>query len=412
MVKNDSSGKVKTGIKEYEKGFLLAVMIILTGTLMEWISKGRGIAFPSYPLNIIIGFSLIGIIILLHIFFRNTHTIKILSRVPVSLSAIFLFTILVLLMGLIKQDHADNPPIYKLTGMNHIRNSFIFFLSGFYLLFTLGLVIMRRITSFTVKNIGFALNHIGLWIIIFAGSMGSGDMLRLSISINENQTLWYGFDRGFRPVILPFTIKLLDFRMEEYPAKILVVDEKDVNFEKNIRDYLYEIKEGTEINVNNWNFRVLKYIPEAERDSTGYRSSSDTLTSQAALIRVKNEPGGINAERWISTGHYLATPDYIIFDSSYMLGMTIPEPKDYTSMVEIVTNDGKSDTADIKVNKPYKAGGYKLYQLSYDESKGKYSKMSVIEAIWDPWLPLVYAGIFMVIAGACYLFWVGRNPKI
>ena len=91
--------------------------------------------------------------------------------------------------------------------------------------------------------------------------------------------------------------------------------------------------------------------------------------------------------------------------------MTQPTPKEFTSKVEVITGDGKCDTTLIKVNKPMKVKGWKLYQLSYDEKLGKYSTLSVIEAIKDPWLPLIYTGIFMVLAGAFYLLWMGRNPK-
>jgi hypothetical protein len=42
---------------------------------------------------------------------------------------------------------------------------------------------------------------------------------------------------------------------------------------------------------------------------------------------------------------------------------------------------------------------------------GKYSKRSVIEAVRDPWLPVVYAGILMLLGGAVYLFWLGRPVK-
>jgi len=396
----------------YSQGLMLVLIILITGTAMEWINKGLGTGFPSYPINIYIGLVLILFIVLLHIFFRNTSIIKSLSSIPVSISAITLFTLLVLLMGLTDQSHSDTPALCKLTGLNHIRKSYTFLLSGTYLMIILGLVILRRIRTFNLRNCGFILNHLGLWIIIFAGSLGSGDLIRLNLTANKGQIVWYGMESGYKPVILPFMIKLLDFSMKEYPAKILVVDEEDPDYAEHIHDYIYELEEGSEVNVNNWNFKVLKYLPEAERDSSGYRSSTDTLSYQAALIQVKNEESGILTERWITTGNYFTTPEYIIFDSTYMLGMTIPEAREYSSKIEIITNEDYSDTAEILVNKPINVKGYKLYQLSYDQRKGKHSTMSVIEAVKDPWLPLVYTGIIMVIAGAFYLFWTGRNTKI
>ncbi len=63
------------------------------------------------------------------------------------------------------------------------------------------------------------------------------------------------------------------------------------------------------------------------------------------------------------------------------------------------------------MNKPVKVSGWNLYQLSYDERMGQWSELSIIEAIRDPWLPVIYIGIFMVIAGSIYLFTIGKTPK-
>jgi len=50
-----------------------------------------------------------------------------------------------------------------------------------------------------------------------------------------------------------------------------------------------------------------------------------------------------------------------------------------------------------------------IYQYSYDDTMGKYSDTSVFELVRDPWLKIVYTGIFMLLAGALFLFFAG--PK-
>ena len=97
-------------------------------------------------------------------------------------------------------------------------------------------------------------------------------------------------------------------------------------------------------------------------------------------------------------------------DNHYFLAMTIPEPEKFSS--DIVIMDGVEESPlTLEVNKPYKHRGWKLYQLSYDERMGKWSQVSVIEAVRDPWLPIVYFGIFLLLAGAMYLFWIGQDIK-
>ena len=80
------------------------------------------------------------------------------------------------------------------------------------------------------------------------------------------------------------------------------------------------------------------------------------------------------------------------------------EPRRFASDVMVYTKDKQTKEACIEVNKPLSIAGWKIYQLSYDETKGKWSRMSVFELVRDPWLPIVYTGILMMIAGAIGLF--------
>ena len=61
------------------------------------------------------------------------------------------------------------------------------------------------------------------------------------------------------------------------------------------------------------------------------------------------------------------------------------------------------------MNKPVEVDGWKIYQYDYDARMGAMSHMSVLQLVSDPWLPLVYAGIFMMLAGAVGMFVSGRR---
>ena len=54
----------------------------------------------------------------------------------------------------------------------------------------------------------------------------------------------------------------------------------------------------------------------------------------------------------------------------------------------------------IDVNKPCEVDGWKIYQYGYDTQRGAQSQISILELVSDPWLPWVYAGIYMMLAGA------------
>ena len=47
------------------------------------------------------------------------------------------------------------------------------------------------------------------------------------------------------------------------------------------------------------------------------------------------------------------------------------------------------------MNKPVEVDGWKIYQYGYDTQMGPMSQTSILELVSDPWLPLVYTGIYM-----------------
>jgi ABC-type transport system involved in cytochrome c biogenesis permease subunit len=76
------------------------------------------------------------------------------------------------------------------------------------------------------------------------------------------------------------------------------------------------------------------------------------------------------------------------------------KPKRYASEIQILTQSGKNIETTVEVNKPYEVDGWKIYQYGYDTQMGAQSQISILELVSDPWLPLVYAGFYMMLAGA------------
>ena len=79
------------------------------------------------------------------------------------------------------------------------------------------------------------------------------------------------------------------------------------------------------------------------------------------------------------------------------------KPKRFASEIQILTKTGKNIETTVDVNKPYEVDGWKIYQYGYDTQMGAQSQISIFELVSDPWLPWVYVGIFMMLAGALLL---------
>ena len=86
-------------------------------------------------------------------------------------------------------------------------------------------------------------------------------------------------------------------------------------------------------------------------------------------------------------------------------------PKRFASDITVTTVDGRSVSGTVEVNKPLKAGGWKIYQSGYDVRMGADSRYSVFLLVRDPWLPAVYFGIFLMLAGAACLIVLKYVPK-
>lgn len=88
----------------------------------------------------------------------------------------------------------------------------------------LGLTILR--TSFPLKfgRLSFLLNHIGLFIALIAATLGNADMQRLKMTTRMGNAEWRATDDKGQLTELPLAIELKDFTIDEYPPKLMLID--------------------------------------------------------------------------------------------------------------------------------------------------------------------------------------------
>ena len=86
-------------------------------------------------------------------------------------------------------------------------------------------------------------------------------------------------------------------------------------------------------------------------------------------------------------------------------------PRRFASDIQILTKTGEDIRTTIEVNKPVEVDGWKIYQYGYDTQMGAMSQISILEFVSDPWLPLVYTGIYMMLAGAVCMFVLGGRRR-
>ena len=126
------------------------------------------------------------------------------------------------------------------------------------------------------------------------------------------------------------------------------------------------------------------------------------------MVTMKGEPEwrALNAQQQI-----VALPIAIELKEFIMETYDDGMPKRFASELQILTQTGKRIQTTVEVNKPAVVDGWKIYQYGYDTQRGAMSNYSILELVSDPWLPLVYTGIYMMLGGAICMFIFGGRRK-
>ena len=414
--------RVLCGNWNYIEWFFAANFIEEEIILIESVGNLHLAAF-QYPVNVIIGLVFILSILFCHFFLSKAAVVRWLSSVYATVPALIVLLGVVIILGIVPQFvpyalPSDIPHnLAGLFGWYQMTTSWTFIFISYYTLIILAFTTLKRTRrKFTWRDIGFYLNHLGLFLAFFGGMLGSADVSRMRMSVSEGNVEWRAHNEMQNIVELPIAIQLDTFMIEEYPPKLMLVDLESGKAlpENKPVSYLYE-GEGKSAKLMEYNIDILSYLPNAAimRDSLNsfavpYHSEGNT---HALKVRVSNEEMDNPVVGWVSNGSYMFPHSVVYINKEVGVVMPMQEVRRYTSHVQVFTEDGKSKTAVIEVNKPLRIASWIIYQLSYDESKGKYSETSVFELVRDPWLPIVYAGIIMLLIGSFYLFIVGPKKK-
>jgi len=392
----------------YVESFFIGFGLMVTGFFLEVFVPKSNTFVLSYPYNLIFLLGYISVLFVLYKWFSNSQIIRWLTKVPASISSIILVTILVMVMGIIPQVASENNIVNNL-GLNHITTNWAFILIIFQFLTCLGLISIKRILQFKWSNFGFIINHLGLFLALTAGILGTGDLQRLSINTYEGKPSWIATDAQKNQVELPFAFYLKDFLIEEYNPKLALVDNKTGSIAHNNGKNLYLVEKGETYYFNNFEVTINEFLPTSVRLGDRYHKVNELGSPPSAKVTVKNVENDSIQTAWISSGSFSQPFESLKISEQYSIVMTIPEVKKFSSDIDILTKEGERISTVLEVNKPFKYKGWKIYQLSYDDKMGKWSNLSVLELVKDPWIPLIYIGIFMMIAGAIYMFWMGNK---
>jgi hypothetical protein len=391
---------------EFRESFLFTAIAVIAGFCIEYASSGSGIPKPHLPYNAI-ALSVFGVAVLgIGLVFRNNSVVKWLGGIPLGLALIFAIAILSLIGGIIPQGDAVPGSLQALLRVNQIFSSWPFALTVLLFLANLGFGLSWKLLPFKLKNLQFILFHAGFWLALSCGIFGSTDLQRfvVPIEIGKANNLGYTMDSE-TPQPLPFTIYLHNFSLVEYPPQLLLYDPHSGKLIEERSKMNIFVRKGITASWQGVEVHVIDFIAHALPGKDGIPQPADTKAGiPYAKVRITTDSD--SREAWITTGSpFVDTQDAQV--GSRFLGIRPGSPKAFRSAVTVTDEGGHQKAATLEVNHPVDFNDWKLYQMGYDEKAGRWSQLSLIEVIRDPWLPAVYLGLFMIMAGNILFFWNG-----
>ena len=433
-----------------KEGTAIVAGLLVTGGLLQVTLGPLEWGLFAWPANFITLILFVFLLIVAFLLRKRSYFCLFMSTMQAAIPAIAAAAILTLIMGVTKQVAEGKRPMDPV-GLTKMLSFWPFILVYVWMTAIVGEVTINQIVRFSWRRFPTLVSHVGLFIILTCGTLGSADMLRVKMYCETGQPEWRGLDAFNNVHQLPVAIQLEKFTIDEYPPKLMLIDktgrplpqDKPENLlvdngmkSGQLLDCKIDILKRIDNAVPVMLSKMIGKMPEGmmgnirmdslgqARNKDGYIASDASGSACALLVRVTR---GVNANGssdsnlikgqkqvvtgWITSGSYLFPYQALRLKDGRMLAMPNREPRRFASLVNIYTQGGQNIQTEIEVNKPFTIEGWKIYQLSYNEQMGKWSNLSVFELVTDPWLPVVYIGIFMLLIGAVGMFLTASRKK-
>ncbi|HPG72921.1 MAG TPA: hypothetical protein PLM49_01420 [Bacteroidales bacterium] len=386
-------------------GFVWGIPLILfcIGLLLQILIGDFRIDALAFPRNVLLLIQFILIVGAAHVLFRKRNWFKQLSQFPTALSSIAFFGAIVMAMAFIPQTYETS-----FASIHALNNTWLFAFSLMYLLTVLLLVQLRRLFPLNRRNLLFFLGHFGVWIAIAASALGQSDKRQGIMTVPVGELVWFAGDNSGKNMELPFALTLERFQLENHPAKLAIINTRgDICELKG--NSLHEAGQGLNCNIGSYVIQVKSYYRDAVIMGDSIVPEAMGYGSDLALVEVLNHTDK-PITGYISSGGPMQSSRFLQLGHDTMLVLLPPEPSYFGSDVLLYTQSGLiASPQHIAVNAPIKAEGWYIYQQAYDQNSGKNARFSVFLVVRDPWLPLVYIGIVMMMLAAIVLLF--QKPK-
>lgn len=200
---------------------LLLTIYFIFAILLQVVIGNFPLPFFAFPLNVILAVIWMFLLGRLYIEGKNLVLTRFLVSPQTSILSILLLIGGSLVIGLFPQladSEADSMTGFLAAlGCYNFMTSWIFIAILFLLLSNLGMIIIHSFYHRTKMKKRFLLNHLGLWLALFAGFFGSSDVQTLRIPLYSGQPTREAYRMNGVVHHLDYELELNHFGVEYYP---------------------------------------------------------------------------------------------------------------------------------------------------------------------------------------------------
>lgn len=206
----------------FKEGCLIGAGLLVTGWLLQITIGEIDWSLFAYPVNIIVLVVYLGGIVAMHCLRKRVYFFGWMSHYTAAVSSLLWVAGITVVMGLIRQAPSGHPA--DVLGFSRMLSAWPFVLLYIWLVTALGLTTLRAGFPFRWKKLSFLLNHAGLFIALVTATLGNADMHRLRMTTRIDNAEWRATDEHGKLIELPLAIELKDFTIDEYPPKLMLID--------------------------------------------------------------------------------------------------------------------------------------------------------------------------------------------
>lgn len=392
--KSEAPSSRQEGFWEGKLGYPHAWVVCTSALAMGFILHLMTGPVPSTPWTLaLLSLPLLASVVFVRVR-RHSTAAQWLSGIPLAVVATTLALLLALAGGVVPLSS------WNRLGLPSLWVSWPFVMISLVVMTSLSASSAKRAWPMTRQNALFLLSHLGLLITMIGAAGSSVFMDRSRIAVFEEVVLNKSQDESGASRELPFGIKLKEFILDTFPATLAVAERSD-----KVHAGAHLCKTGMKETLGGWSITVDRYIHKSVFTGEVYEEKPWKTAAPAALVTAVG-PKGERVQGWVSSGSMDVPSSILPLGKDQMLAMPTPRPKKFRSDLVIVQN-GKEEVRPVEVNAPITVGEYQLFQLSYDEKMGAASEYSVLEVVRDRGLPVVYLGMFMLLAAVLWHLWEG-----